>query len=482
MKRLVPALVLSLGVLLPCLAWDNHSQISYLALGKEAWSTRQVTAEPLEDFLLLEKAGLAALLGKLEAAAIRDIPAYPPCPAALLLKADAPDEGIREAFFHALRINPAMPMPLYVQLQAGAPRDSRPDLPVPEANPYGNHVPNGPFKSLRAGQSVSALEVVATASDEPDYGMDIGLFEDNKSPVAGLYGFGKQAFGNPALPYGSQAPFHMALVHEDPLLRMAAPLTRVSLSDWRFRLYSGLSRYAFASGHDYWGWRFTGWALHYVQDMGQPWHASLFPGRPAWSILGLFVAGSQDDRDRALILLSNRHLLLEDYLYGAMEEWRSQDSASVLYEALQGKRAPKAVYRAGFLYDLVSWRAYREGRGINAALVATFPALYTSDPSYDYGVENTPARRSYDPWKALHSAQPEQALGFDKAVAPLFAAVGAESRAYVAWADLHSTVEPLRRRPFDLRGLAYLAGLALLVLGIVLLVLKKARHPRAGKR
>lgn len=481
MKRLVSALVLSLGVLLPGLAWDNHSQISWLALGKETWSTRQVTAEPLEDFLVLEKAGLAGLLGKLEAAMVRDIPAYPPCPPSLLLKADAPDQGIREAFFHAIRINPSMPMPLFVQLQAGAPRDSRPDLPVTAADPFDNHLPNGPFKALKPGQSVSALEIVATASDEPDYGMDIGLFEDNQSPVAGLYGFGKQAFGNPALPYGSQAPFHMALVHEDPLLRLAAPLTHVSLSDYRFRLYSGLSRYAFATGHDYWGWRFAGWALHYVQDMGQPWHASLFPGRPAWSILGLFVAGSQDDRDQALVLLSNRHLLLEDYLYGAMEDWRGDDSSSVLYEALRGRGGPKTAYRAGFLYDLVSWRAYRSGRKINAALVSGFPALYTSDPSYDYGVENTPARRSYDPWRAFHSAQPELALGFDKVVAPTLAAVGAESRAYMAWAELHPGVEPLRRRPFDLRGPAYLAGLALLALGIALLALRKTRRAKAGR-
>jgi hypothetical protein len=480
MKRALFSLALGLFFLLPAAAWDNHAQISYMALDREAWTKEKVSAETLEAFLSAEKLGLASLLAQIEAESIKDIAAYKACPPGLAFQATVPDSGIREAFFHAIRINPAMPLPLFIQLRAGAPRDARPDLRVTAADPYDNHLPNGPFKALKAGEAVLALEVLATASDEPDYGMDIGLFEDNKSSVSSLYGFGKQAFGNPALPYGSQAPFHMALVHEDPLIKAAASLTHVSLSDWRFRLYTGLSRYAFNSGHPYWGWRFAGWALHYVQDMGQPWHASLFPGRSAWSILKLFVAGSQSDQDNALVLLSNRHLLLEDYLYGAMAAWHGDASASILYAALEGKGAPATAYRKGFLYDLVSWRAFNQGRRLDSVLVSVFPTRYTSDPSYDFGVENVGASRTYDPWRDLRAADPKAAGELDAASAPVFAAVGAESRAYVSWVIQSRLPAPARRPPLDLRLPAYLAALVALVGSIIILVRGARRRRRAG--
>lgn len=65
--------------------------------------------------------------------------------------------------------------------------------------------------------------MIASANDEPDFGMDIGLFADNGTDFGQRYGFGQQPFGNPNLDYGSQAPFHMGFYHLDWLTRTAQP-------------------------------------------------------------------------------------------------------------------------------------------------------------------------------------------------------------------------------------------------------------------
>ena len=56
------------------------------------------------------------------------------------------------------------------------------------------------FVALREGDLVSVVDVVASATDEPDYGLDIGLWADNGTPHGAVHGFGKQPFGNPSKP------------------------------------------------------------------------------------------------------------------------------------------------------------------------------------------------------------------------------------------------------------------------------------------
>ena len=441
MKRLCIALAILAASLYPLAAWDNHTQLSYLALEGEDLVAAKVKAESLGDFALSTQPELADLLLRLEAEARKDIPLYPARPEALAFAGPYADAGAaRAAFVVAIRANPAVPFALYVQLQAGAPRPPRPDLPVTSADIYDNRVPNGPFQALAPGEEVAALEVLASASDEPDYGMDIGLFSDNKSPVAAAYGFGVQAFGNPALPYGSQAPFHMAFANESGLLKAAAPFTKVALSDWRFRLYSELSRFAFAEGHAYWGWRFAGWALHYLQDMAQPYHASVMPGKSSLGMLWLYAVQSQKARDDALVLLSNRHVVVEDYVYGAEAAYGRDAAATRLCSALRAgdsglsaKDLAALAWRPGYLYGVVAKRAHDEGRRLDSLLLASFPATYVADPAFDYGVGNAGPNAAYKPWAALHASAPDKASALDAFMARILAEVGAETRIYIEW-------------------------------------------------
>ena len=112
------------------------------------------------------------------------------------------------------------------------------------------------YWALAPSEPVSIAEVIASANDEPDFGMDVGLFADNGTDFGQRYGFGIQPFGNPNLEYSSQAPFHMGFYHLDWLTRAAQPSLLRTYPLWRIALFGELAELAFSTGHDYWGWRF----------------------------------------------------------------------------------------------------------------------------------------------------------------------------------------------------------------------------------
>jgi hypothetical protein len=211
---------------------------------------------------------------------------YPPLPAALrfdaLVAQARPAWRCAPRFLTALRVSPESRLALYIQPDPwsrytagrapGAGHRSTP-CPVREKDGGGHH-----FVRLLPGEPVAPLAVLASASDEPDYGMDLNLWEDNPSPWGPRYGFGKIPFGNPNLAFSTQAPFHMGFFHESPVIYMAAGFLKRTYPLLRIQQYRGLSELAFRNGHPYWGWRFAGLALHYVQDLTQPYHASLAPG------------------------------------------------------------------------------------------------------------------------------------------------------------------------------------------------------------
>ena len=111
--------------------------------------------------------------------------------------------------------------------------------------------------------------MLSSASDEPDYGLDIGLWENNDTKFGKEYGYGKQPFGNPKLDYGTQAPFHMGFYHESGIIYDAARVSK-KLSRNKESPVPFLAKLAFQTGHPYWGYRFAGWGLHYLQDLTMP--------------------------------------------------------------------------------------------------------------------------------------------------------------------------------------------------------------------
>ncbi len=418
----------------PAWAWDNHSLAAYRALEvmPEVANAPSVNVETLESFLKSEEKTLEALLASQEAWALANLENYPARPSALafMAKPERSDEARRQAFLTALRIAPNSKFALFLQ------PDPRNGTPQGTALPYAavNTLPepqNSSYKfiAIKPGDAVAALAVVATASDEPDYGLDINLWDDSPSDWGKTYGFGTQPFGNPSLSFATQAPFHMGFMHESRVLYAAAPFIKRTFPRLRSYQYSTLAALAFRTGHPYWGWRFTGLSLHYLQDLTQPYHASLAPGESTFKLLGanaLAMAGMTGMKDNMVILLSNRHLVLEKYQRETMEAAAQSKQDSALEKALHNtdKDASYPEWNESYLRDIVSTQAAAAGPQLVQTLLATMPPAYVSDPSLDFGTKED----NINLLAELAKRDPAERARLETAVAELMGNFGAHSR------------------------------------------------------
>ena len=401
MKGLAVALVSALGLAAgQALAWSNHSYAAYRAFEKmpEVANVALVTVEPLEAFLKAQEKSIETLLASQETWAQRHLEVYPARPPGLAFRAEPnrSDAARRLAFLSALRVAPNSKFALYVQpdpwslgppTAALLPHSSVHTLPEQPNSTYR-------FVSLKAGDQVSPLAVLASASDEPDYGLDINLWADSPSDWGKVYGFGALPFGNPALYFSTQAPFHMGFFHEDRVIDMAAPFIKKTFPLLRSHQYSSLAELAFRSGHPYWGWRFTGLALHYVQDLTQPYHASLSPGNSSAKLIGinlLAMAGMPRMKNEMIVLLSNRHLALEKYQSQLIYNAALARQESTLEKSLRASNQEANYPAWSDLYarDVVSRQSQALGNRLTDILVSTLPPGYVSDPSFDFGVKES---------------------------------------------------------------------------------------------
>lgn len=436
MKRFALALVSLIGFAAgDALAWSNHSFAAYRAFEKmpEVANAAPVRVEPLEAFLKAQEEAIETLLAAQEAWAQSHLEVYPPRPATLAFKASPmqTDEARRLAFLRALRVAPNSKLALYVQPDPWGPRpDPAVLLPFAAVDTLPEQ-PNSTYRfvGLKAGDLVSPLSVLASAADEPDYGLDINLWTDSPSDWGKTYGFGALPFGNPALYFSTQAPFHMGFYNEDRVIYMAAPFIKKTFPLLRTHQYTSLAALAFRTGHPYWGWRFTGLALHYVQDLTQPYHASLSPGNSSVKLIGinlLAMAGFPRMKDEMIVLLSNRHLALEKYQNQLIYNAAQSRLETAIEKALRGadKDAGYPAWSDLYARDVVSRQSYASGAKLTDILVDTLPPGYVSDPSFDFGVKES----GIDLVTELNKQDATKRARLDGAVAELLGNFGAHSR------------------------------------------------------
>ncbi|MFN4116290.1 MAG: hypothetical protein ACK4F7_07305 [Inhella sp.] len=422
-------LLLLLTVQGPAWAWGNHALLSYRALeaSPEVRAAAAVTAEPLEDFLRAQAPAIARLLDEQEAWARAEIRDYRPRPDVLRLPPEAPVEQLRSQFLRALRVSPNAGFSLFLQIDPRYPSATAQGLdPQRLSSVPMSKGATQRFVALQPGQLVSALAVVASASDEPDYGYDIDLFDDN--PDGGGLGFGVQPFGNPALRVSSQAPFHMGFFHQGAVFNSLAPAFARSFAQLRVHQYSGLAALAFRTGHAYWGWRFTGLAMHYVQDLAQPYHASAAPGArlPGMVWANLLDKLGRPDRKRGLVVLqSNRHFVLETYqtrlLLAAAQAGRDGANEQALRNSRLDGGYP--TWSAHYLRDVVAREAFDAGPATDAAIVVGAPSRYVTDPDFDFG-----AATGIDLDAEMRQQLQAQRDALQAAIARLLGHAGAHSR------------------------------------------------------
>ncbi len=192
----------------PAWAWNIHPLIlqPMMAGMPEVRTASPVPVHSLQMFLTANEKGLQKVLAQEEEWSKTNLEWYSPRPDDLTFKATGNPDDVRQRFFHAIRINPNSKTALYLQLLPDADTKGRPLLSVKKITFLSDstYLDQTTFVSLKEGEMVSPLEVVVTASDEPDTGIDVGLYEDNNTEAGKLYGLGRQPFGNSNLEYGSQ--------------------------------------------------------------------------------------------------------------------------------------------------------------------------------------------------------------------------------------------------------------------------------------
>jgi len=418
-------------------AWSNHALCTWPALSvmPELTSREPVKVESLASFLAADPAGLARVLQEEEAWARAHVPSYPPRPEPLAFRPEtAPAPELVARFLAAVRVNPGSRLALYLQLPPGQAAGNRPTLAEADvtAMKTDEAAKLNTFVALREGDFVSVLDVIASATDEPDYGLDFGLWQDNGTAHGVVYGFGKQPFGNPAVEWSSQGPLHLGYFHEAAIVYKAAPFLKRAYPEYRIHLWQSLASFALRSGHPYWGWRFAGWGLHYLQDLTQPYHARVLPGvgvtRMMW-INALDVVGMHGPKERVIQLVTNRHFALENFERRWMRAaWLNQPDTDVGIKALRDTTLDVTTpYGVDWPRRVVSAKSNAASDAIDEALVTWFQPKYTSDPKYVFGVTQT----GVDTYAELGSASPVARDALMRAIAPLLGHLGMTSRAFV---------------------------------------------------
>ncbi len=125
---------------------------------------------------------------------------------------------------------------------------------------------------LAGKRHATPREILATYPVDPDDGRDQDLPET--SPDQRWFGV--------AVGPDSQAFRHIEkppLSLRHPVATFGFPFRSIGEATQRVEIYFVLSEIAFSLSEDYWGWRFLAGALHYLEDLYQPFHAGqITPG------------------------------------------------------------------------------------------------------------------------------------------------------------------------------------------------------------
>lgn len=149
-------------------------------------------------------------------------------------------------------------------LEDMAPLAALPAVPVTPLSvevPGINPATHFEFVGAQPGETQTPLEILVTYAMEPDWGMDQELRVSWQQRFMGGY-----------TGLSSQGYFHM--YYPAVTLHLPFPVLSMGVAPRRSAQWLEFGRQAFARGDAYWGWRFTAWALHYLEDVAQPYHST----------------------------------------------------------------------------------------------------------------------------------------------------------------------------------------------------------------
>lgn len=186
-----------------------------------------------------------------------------------------------------------------------------------------------------AGKDYSLGAVLAKYSDEPDWGMDKDLFGDDQYPQnwKDEYSMMGGKIGTP-----SQAPRHMYwqklnLFHI--LKTFKLPLSKtfesMGIAPDRAQTFLDLSRKAHTKGYDYWSVRFLACALHYLEDVSQPFHTTQVPTKE-FLLMPIFDKNGDGIKKyvtQVTNIIAYYHYCFEDYVSQLMRAAAEGDKSSI---------------------------------------------------------------------------------------------------------------------------------------------------------
>lgn len=222
-------------------------------------------------------------------------------------------------------------------------------------------------------------------TDEPDWGMDKGLFG------TGDPRYSKIPYGNEK-GTGSQAPFHMYFPRESWVTNKIMPTLKQGMAHLRFAIFGNLAQVALSARDNYWAARFLGCAIHYLEDMAVPYHASAVPFlNPLVMAKAIFAKDRERFNSDKTQLLSNRHFLYE--AVAKRLQMLSADSIEKIYPALaqriakmsaeQDEKAETTNTILMTCFNSANKLAFKHAHKIDKLVGKSFPKKLVADPTYD---------------------------------------------------------------------------------------------------
>jgi hypothetical protein len=130
--------------------------------------------------------------------------------------------------------------------------------------------PQGKLKSVGAR---TVTELLTLSPDDPDHGMDHDLPDSADPQNERRFMGGHQAPSSQGFRHMYFAGFEWT----KPLSTFQVPTHPIGQAIDRFNLLANEARARVRTGDVWWGLRIAGWALHYLQDLTQPFHTNQVP-------------------------------------------------------------------------------------------------------------------------------------------------------------------------------------------------------------
>lgn len=151
-----------------------------------------------------------------------------------------------------------------------------------------------------------AIDILAYSSLEPDFGIDqnLNLSADQKY-LGGFEGLSSQGFRH---------LYFRGFDFSDPLTTLHYPAHEMGEALKRIDVFFNTAIIAKKSGHLFWAYRFLGFALHYLQDINQPYHTTQVASLKLLPLKTLLFDGWDAFVKETTRIVANYHLSFEQYI------------------------------------------------------------------------------------------------------------------------------------------------------------------------